>query len=569
MDDDDSSWLPLALGQRTFRAAGEVAILLEDIRRHELGTLFEEAASDLFEWPTADMCAVLVRELQAFAESGAPSVTLRRAAADVMRHAQVVHACLGDPSAPADVAQNLLRAALSRGDDTDDDYSQAFLLRAALGWLGAWLSTPQEAAELVGRNLPHTALRWGDHLADLLITGSEKKGLRDLQRKERMRRAAEEARRQAEEDSVERVLDELDGSYSAAEMRKIREEEEERGLRDLDAAMKARQQKGMSVEAQEKAITQVIENDAFLDQDELVSELEAMAEEPEPELITVIPRVAASTGSWNDVGSDLDLINGKSLYLVEVPDLAEVREQLVSEFPHFESQVDTILSDLVGRKSVRLRPTLLLGEPGSGKSRLARRLFESLYVPHCVYPAGGSSDNSLAGTPRRWNSSEPSLPVRLVRDHERANVGVVVDELEKAAAGRGGNGGRLWDALVQLVEPETAARYEDPYVQAPCNLSAVNWIATANGLEHVPAPLLDRLRIIRMPEPGHEHLPALAASMMDAAVVERGLDLEWAQPFDEIELQALRQHWKGGSLRALRRLVEGVLAARDAAATRH
>jgi hypothetical protein len=81
--------------------------------------------------------------------------------------------------------------------------------------------------------------------------------------------------------------------------------------------------------------------------------------------------------------------------------------------------------------------------------------------------------------------------------------------------------------------------------------------------------LRDRCRILRLPDPSHEHLPGLAASLLEALVTERGLDRRWALPLDALELEALAAAWLGGSVRALARLVEAVLAARDATGIRH
>lgn len=295
-------------------------------------------------------------------------------------------------------------------------------------------------------------------------------------------------------------------------------------------------------------------------------EAESAADDPETLVVVSAVAMATETGS-KDVGLDFDAVNGRRLPLIPTPELGPLREALTAEFPHAVGVVDVVLGDLSGRRSVRLRPTLLVGRPGSGKSRLSRRLCELLGVPYALYPCGGISDSSFAGTARRWSSSEPSLPLRLVRDGEVANPAVLLDELEKS--GSGTHNGRLWDALIPLLEHETAARWVDPYIQAPCDLSAFNWVCTANHLHGIPEPLIDRFRVIRVPSPGCEHLPALAASLLADLVRERGLAPGWAEPLDGIELRALRRSWRGGSLRSLRRLVEGVLAARDLAAPRH
>ncbi len=252
---------------------------------------------------------------------------------------------------------------------------------------------------------------------------------------------------------------------------------------------------------------------------------------------------------------------GVRMPLVPMPDLASVREALVARCPHAVPVIDRILGDLVGREHVALRPTLLVGEPGSGKTSFACRLLDELGIRHQVFGCGGIADGTLQGISRTWMTGTAAMPVQFAVDYSTASPGIVLDELEKVGSGR--QNGSLHDALLSLLEPTTARRWRDQYLQAECDLSRVLWLATANDLEGIPAALKDRFQVLRFPSPTRDHLEQLAPTMLRRAVSDSGLDPRWALPLDGVELEALLDAWPGGSLRSLRRLVEGVLAARD------
>jgi hypothetical protein len=295
------------------------------------------------------------------------------------------------------------------------------------------------------------------------------------------------------------------------------------------------------------------------------AETEAWNEQP-PGTVVVDAIGSPDTTEGKVVSKIFADVTGKWLPYRLSPDAREVRAALLEEFPHAAGVVDAILKDLVSDKPVKLRPIILVGEPGGGKTSMALRFFRLLEIPCEAYPCSASSDNSLGGTARRWTSGEPSLPLGLIRRHKVPNVGVVLDEIEKCASG--GHNGSARDALLGMLEPTSARCWHDPYVQAAVELSGVLWLGTANSVDGIPAALRDRFRILRFPSPGIEHLPYLAASLMREAVRERGLDDGWAEPLAAWELDALAEHWRGGSIRRLGRLVEGVIAARERAYAR-
>jgi len=268
------------------------------------------------------------------------------------------------------------------------------------------------------------------------------------------------------------------------------------------------------------------------------------------------------TGEGKRVSKEFEKVLNTLLPLPEVPDLAKVRTRLVDEFPYAIAVIDEILKRFVGRDCIHLRPTVLVGTPGCGKTRLTRRLCEELDVPFELVSCGGMSDSALGGTPRRWSSGEPSIAVMAIRRHQCAGPVIILDEIEKVGTGR--RNGNPHDVLIGLFEKETSERWFDPYVESPCVLSNVSWLMTANTLTGIPSVLLDRCHVIKFPEPGPEQLDVLAPRILEQLYVDAGYDLRWATPLDQIEIDAITAAWPGGSIRRLYRLVEKLVELREA-----
>lgn len=268
-----------------------------------------------------------------------------------------------------------------------------------------------------------------------------------------------------------------------------------------------------------------------------------------------------TTAEGRRVVKEFGNLLGQPLPLPGMPNLMIARSRLVAEFPHATTVIDAFLQKLAARGHLHLRPTILLGQPGGGKSRFARRLLEELGLPYEMVPCGGIGDSFIGGTARRWSTGEPSIAVMAVRRHGSAGPAIVLDEIEKVATSR--HNGNVHDVLVGLLETETASRWFDPYVEANCDLSNVSWLMTANEVESIPAVLRDRCRILRFPQPGPDQLTALAARILEGLYVELGHDPRWATPFDQVEIDALSAAWPGGSIRTLQRLVEKLFELRE------
>lgn len=210
-------------------------------------------------------------------------------------------------------------------------------------------------------------------------------------------------------------------------------------------------------------------------------------------------------------------------------DVMSLLQAQQAEFPWAEAAIGLlrerlVTASLLGVAELHLPPVLLVGPPGCGKSRFLRRLAQRLQLPHMPLSLAGAHDAKvLTGTGRGWASGDASPLVRLLLQHRSASAFVVLDELDKLSR-NGEASSALGNLLLGLLEPETASRWRDGFLQATCDLSRVIFWGTANSLEGIGRPLLSRMELVVMRGPSPEHLPDIAAG------IAADLEQQWQLP---------------------------------------
>ncbi|CAL8462062.1 g1593 [Coccomyxa elongata] len=247
-------------------------------------------------------------------------------------------------------------------------------------------------------------------------------------------------------------------------------------------------------------------------------------------------------------------------YSEELLDIEHAKKVLDEDHYGLEDVKERVLEFIaVGRLrgSTQGNILCLVGPPGVGKTSVGRSIARALNRKYYRFSVGGLSDVAeIKGHRRTYVGAMPGKMVQCLKSTGTSNPLVLIDEIDKL--GRGYQGDPA-SALLELLDPEQNSSFLDHYLDVPIDLSKVLFMCTANVLDTIPPPLLDRMEVIRIPGYIADEKVHIARQYLEPqSMRESGIPESAASISDDAMHTLIHEYARESGVRNLKKLLEKI-----------
>jgi ATP-dependent Lon protease len=251
-----------------------------------------------------------------------------------------------------------------------------------------------------------------------------------------------------------------------------------------------------------------------------------------------------ATLPWGVTTADnLDLDRARGVLDADHYDLEKVKERIIEHLA-----VSKLRNDPSGQI------LCFVGPPGVGKTSLGQSVAKTLERKFGRLSVGGVRDEAeIRGHRRTYIGAMPGTIIRALRDAESMNPVILIDEIDKMGADFRGDPA---SAMLEVLDPEQNKTFRDHYLDLPFDLSKVLFICTANTIDTIPSPLLDRMDVISLSGYTEDEKLGIAERYLTPKQIEQhGLKDENITVSDDALRLVIREYTREAGVRNLERRI--------------